>query len=343
MAEPAPPLGHFWGLTRKGGAAAVFEVVGAAPSYAASRVSCLRLSVRGSRGILPPSLPVVQLPNLINFHMRDDMYPTALLLNHIEPHPEFRLCIPQEHDVLMLSPSQISFINQVIAKYTQCFVCSTSRKNLIFNFVNDNLFHLAQLKRDVTDLSSIGIGPTAFEWNMYTWDAQSPAHLSVFLKCDFSYITTVAVQIDSLKQIRPDLRFLLQDFLRSMSNLQFLKVTSVIEALLTCPFLPLPEHAGAGVATSFFPKLALWEGVATNCNIQYQPSSRAPEILKPFLRQREADGCPVQVLDITECCTLRDLNFLETMEGMKVVWKDSLGRRREAVCGSGELVKPIWE
>ncbi len=57
-----------------------------------------------------------------------------------------------------------------------------------------------------------------------------------------------------------------------------------------------------------------------------------------FILSRIDDECPIDVLDLTQCCIELSLplDFLEEATGLKVLWKTMLSEDTfEYICGSG--------
>ncbi|CAA7267809.1 unnamed protein product [Cyclocybe aegerita] len=292
---------------------------------------------------IPPRLPVIQLPNLIDLRVTHGLYPATLLLNHIEPHPECRLIMyTPELNAPTPSTSQRSLINHILAKYAERLLCGANRTNMILHFYPDEYFRLAQLERDIIELSTPGDVPEVFvfEWRAHMMSPGVPgpnAYIAAFSQCDYSHIMVLSVEIGFLDKTHQELHHQIQSFLHSMPNVQFLGAKmSVIEQ-----FMILPPEAGVPPVFPKLQKLFILDVVyLTGSSVA---PDHGPGYLEVCLRQREADGCPVQVLDLTACDSLPDMSYLEAMKGMSVIWIDSWGNRKEAICGLGVLAEEQWQ
>ncbi|KDR82183.1 hypothetical protein GALMADRAFT_135543 [Galerina marginata CBS 339.88] len=184
------------------------------------------------------------------------------------------------------------------------------------------------------DMSFLRPKPPSFCVDMYCDFPLSPGSFNILLdsfsSCLFSKVTTLNIIIGRHTELDKEANTTSRETLAS-----FLSLFPSVEVL------EVPEYSLQVLLTIFEQEPRLCRLLDT-LKIDYmEPATHLfPDVLLRFLDQREGDGFPIKVLDITGLATRepRDWRFLERKVGLEVVWVQG-DVLFEYICGSGELEK----
>ncbi|KAJ3503809.1 hypothetical protein NLJ89_g8266 [Agrocybe chaxingu] len=287
----------------------------------------------------PMPLPVVKLPNLTELQVSHDVYSAALFLNHIEALPECRLGINiSEASSTAEFPSRSLLITEVLSKYSQrWFSANTKCTNLALETTWRTLL-IEQFEQNRSGFPSMETPVFTARLDVdYNVELQARLpYVNAFSHCNFNHITMLSIRINSTPA--PSLQNLIFNFVYALPEVRSLSTTMEVIAQLT----QLPRGTGAPPA---FPKLQTLDLSTTSVCREDKDAGRdveyGCEVGEEFFRQRLEDNCPVQVLDLTSCNAVTNFGYLESLEGMKVIWIDREGNQQEAICGSGRVAEGL--
>ncbi|CAA7261041.1 unnamed protein product [Cyclocybe aegerita] len=248
--------------------------------------------------------------------------------------------------------SKDHLIIDVLSKYSKCwFSANTKWTNLTLDLnVMWQSCGIVQFEQNALDLYSKGSSvPTVFETSIDVGDngvefLELLPYINIFSQCNFSHITMLSIHLTFSPNTAPTaisrLRDVIAHFVHVLPEVQALATSMEVISELT----RFPRDAGNPTP---FPKLKALTLYDMFLIREYDetgehddPGREAAEL---FFRQRQEDGCPIQVLDLTpcKCSTLPDMSYLENVEGMKVEWLDRGGNWQEARCGSGRVAQGL--
>ncbi|KAJ3503328.1 hypothetical protein NLJ89_g8484 [Agrocybe chaxingu] len=302
------------------------------------------------------SLPVIELPNLTKLQVKQDLYSAALFLNHIKIPAKCRMCITISGIFTTPKfPSRDHLIVDVLSKYSKrWFSANTEWTNLALNLkvMLWQSLSIVQFEENALEHDSTGSAVSkVFEASVNVGDddveiLELLPYFSVFSQCNFSHITMLSIRLTFSLDMAPaaisHLQNIISHSVHALPEVEALATSMELISQLT----KLPRDADMPTP---FPKLKVLTLYDTFVIREWDDTGEHPnpgrEVAELFFRQRQEDGCPIQVLDLTACeySTSPDMSYLENVEGMKVKWLDSGGSRQEAICGSGRVAQGLGQ
>ncbi|KAF8972315.1 hypothetical protein BDZ97DRAFT_1784151 [Flammula alnicola] len=232
--------------------------------------------------------------------------------------------------------SEITMICQVISRYFWNWFShrNIAQLRLTLSF---KAFSVSQHPGPDTDVPH-------FDVDIYAQNcAQLPIILPLldaFSSCDLTNVTTLSFATNLFSNRTLDSN--VQHFLLSLPSIETLETT--LDSLKQ--LLPLPDNISAAsdgygdyICRPVFPFLRIVK--IYELGIKTLPSD-ASTIFLSFLTWRTHAGVPIQTLDLTTLKLFAKMEFLEEVEGLKVIWKKGEDIE-EYVCGSGNAQRLHFE
>lgn len=285
----------------------------------------------------------VELPALTILLLTNSLATCSTLLEHIYPAKTCSLSLTTNsfYDRKLISKDVLRSLKQHLPRYIHNYFGTYTSKHLRLRFFDD-VFHFE-------DESHRHVHHIFFTLCIYT-KADSPSLdksesqnltdflLQIFAKC----ASDAPSQFSSITELSLDMRHAentsLQYFhsmLSSFPSVQHLKTNEdSIVFLLSLAKLQKDETTGTA-RSMLFPCIQTLQLTYLDPDYFALPGSTSGSLL-PFFKLRKESGHPINTLDLKLCGsdTLRDIGFLEEIEGLEVQSLEDAGEV-SYVCGSG--------
>ncbi|KDR67184.1 hypothetical protein GALMADRAFT_258572 [Galerina marginata CBS 339.88] len=260
--------------------------------------------------------PDVHLPRLQNLRLRGRLSLCRPFLDNIIASSGCSLSLVTKNPGTTIPELDMSEVaHQSISRYIQPYKKSDEKKQIFIRCSGDDLT-IHDHKRVDTPLYF----SHSFSWGIYGYPNLSTLLLKELSQ--FSNVTEMDLGLMNIRQLSSKIAL-------NLSSFRFLEVLETNDETLKF----LLDHADE--TPNIFPALHTIKLAGLNPP-EHDSDPYPAEIILPFFIRRQESGHPISIFDLSNFSfhQLYDMDFLNVLTGMKVVWRHPTDGLMEYECGS---------